>query len=124
LVSFAASRLGLGACETPPLLGAVADYRRGDSCSAGAFVTSEAAVSTVPTNSRFLAMEPLGMTKASLGRQDQSPDMSRCQASWYWLYLDLVRCGERTITGWLLVARMGRMYQVSTGMTKAALKTS
>ena len=43
--------------------------------------------------------------------------MRRCQASRYSPYLDFLRWGERTMVGWWLVARMGRMYQVSVGMT-------
>ena len=41
----------------------------------------------------------------------------RCQASLYFSYLAFLLCGVRRMSGWWLVALMGRMYQVSVGIT-------
>jgi hypothetical protein len=77
----------------------------------------------------WLRMEPAAHRAARMGHPHEWPlhkgeisrlhqRISRCQASSYWPYLDFFRWGERTMAGWLFVAAMGRMYQVSVGMTQ------
>ena len=47
----------------------------------------------------------------------------RCQASLYLSYLAFLLWGVRRMSGWWFVALMGRMYQVSVGITYAAKKS-
>jgi len=63
------------------------------------------------------ACEEFAADPVYFGRLAGQPDISKCQASLYWEYLEFGRWGERRMSGWEWVAARGRMYQALAGIT-------